>query len=100
MITVNDERIRELEFSHKKELYKISSAMIETFSTPNGRITLEAIMTTLKMFREASNEEERHLQNAGRRILYLMGAGTESDAVDAWLETAKKTALRRAGGKK
>jgi hypothetical protein len=55
-------------------------------------------MTTLRMFREASNDEERHLQNAGKRILYLMGAGTEADAVGAWLEAAKKTAMKRAAG--
>lgn len=98
MITVNDDLIRSLEMGHKKEFLKISTAFLETFSTPSGRITLEAIMTTLRMFREATNDEERHLQNAGKRILYLMGAGTEADAVGAWLDTAKKTATRRAAG--
>lgn len=97
MITVNDELINRMETSHKAERQRISSAMLETFSTPHGRATLQAIMTTLKMFREATTEEERHLQNAGKRILYLMGAGTEDDAVQAWIDIAKKAATKRLG---
>jgi len=102
MISVQDELIRGLEAMHRPEMAKIGRDMVETFSTAPGRATLEVIMTTLKMFREATTEEERHLQNAGKRILYLMGAGTEDDHVTAWLDIARKAALRRTakGGRK
>lgn len=96
MITVQDELIARLELTNKKELARIRSAMLETFGTPNGRIALQVILTILRMFREASNEEERILQNAARRILYLLGTGKEEDWIEALLQVSRKTL----GGKK
>jgi len=92
VFTVNDPLIIEVEKKHKQEFERISRAMVETFKTPSGRVALEAIMTTLRMFREAATDEDRILQNAGKRILYMMGASRrEEDWISAWLSLSKKT---------
>lgn len=93
-----DEMIASWEHNYGPEFRKVRSAMQGVFGTPDGRLALQAVMTALKMFREAVTEEDKILQNAGKRILYIMGSGTEKDTVEAWLNIAAKTAMK--GGAK
>jgi len=79
----------------KKQREMLARAFIETFSTKNGKIVLQALATMMKVFNEAETEEDRVLQNAFKRIQYIMGTGTEEEHVEAMLRRANADIARR-----
>ncbi len=90
----NDDLLAAWEVQHPAEFAAVRRSMQAVFGTVDGRQALQLVMTILRMFREAIGEEDRILQNAGKRILYVMGSGTEKDLVDSWLNVAAKTAMK------
>jgi DNA primase large subunit len=60
----------------------------------------DTILNVLRFYREADNEEDRHLQNAAKRILYITGSWIPENEVN--LSTALRTApiLVKQGRKK
>lgn len=65
----------------KQELDKIRLEFRSVFSSEIGQRVLASILGVLRFYSTAETEEERVLQNAAKKILYLSGAWDEGKEI-------------------